>query len=309
MSLQKKCLAGSAGVHVLLIVIALVGPAFLPAPSRKELVDIMTVIPLSGELTDGASNPGAGTPAPPSAPPTAPPTRVETPPPPLTPTPPPVEEVKQPVKPIVKQPVELPEATKTKAPVQDPNPIPVAVKPQKSKVIDVSTTMVKRTQAKPVKPNSNRTPSDTDAADEARAAEQWKQALGNTASRLRSNSSGSVSANSSDFITPVGGGGGGSGKAMINYATFVREKYLAAWVLPPTAPELTVEATITIGRDGNVISARISRPSGNTTLDASVRRALDEVQYVAPFPGDSTDAQRTYKLIFTPEAKRLFGMG
>jgi hypothetical protein len=33
------------------------------------------------------------------------------------------------------------------------------------------------------------------------------------------------------------------------------------------------------------------------------------VQYVAPFPADSTDAQRTYKLIFTPEAKRLFGMG
>jgi TonB family protein len=68
-----------------------------------------------------------------------------------------------------------------------------------------------------------------------------------------------------------------------------------------------VATTVTIGRDGNVISARITRRSGNSAVDESVRATLDRVTYAAKLPRDAKEDRRTVTINFNVRAKRLAG--
>src|SRR5512135_383091 len=79
---EKKCLFVSLGFHLLLVVILLVGPAFLTPRSKMDDLPVIDFIPL--RLTDGTTagggNPNARPPAP--TPPTpAPPAAAPAPPP------------------------------------------------------------------------------------------------------------------------------------------------------------------------------------------------------------------------------------
>ena len=89
----------------------------------------------------------------------------------------------------------------------------------------------------------------------------------------------------------------------------MRSIYYHAWVPPEdTASEnAIVKATVTIGSDGNVISTGIINPSGDSAVDSSVRRTLDRVTFIAPFPEGSKDKQRVYTIKFDLKAKRLNG--
>ena len=92
--LQKKCFVASAGVHALLLVILLVGPAFLTSKSKLDNSPILDVIP--GKLIDAAFS-GGGNPngrPPPPAPP-EPPQRAVTPPAPAPEPDPPKDEPKE----------------------------------------------------------------------------------------------------------------------------------------------------------------------------------------------------------------------
>jgi TonB family protein len=71
--------------------------------------------------------------------------------------------------------------------------------------------------------------------------------------------------------------------------------------------QANVKVRVTIVHDGPVMSAHIISLSGDAKLDASVRRTLDHVQFIAPFPSSTTDAERTYIINFNPQIKRMLG--
>jgi len=97
-----------------------------------------------------------------------------------------------------------------------------------------------------------------------------------------------------------------SAVTVANYATVVRSVYDQAWVLPDKIANdnENVTVSVTIARDGTVISSRIVTPSGDGPVDDSVQKALDHVTFVAPFPEGSTDKERTYTIVYNPQIKK-----
>src|SRR5579859_4330947 len=63
--LQKKCFVASAGIHLLLALILLVGPAFISDPKKQEDVPFLDFVPIKtvDELISGGGNPKAKPPA------------------------------------------------------------------------------------------------------------------------------------------------------------------------------------------------------------------------------------------------------
>lgn len=291
--LQKKCFIAASGLHLLLVVILLVGPAFLAAHSRKtedKDFKIMDVIP--GKLIDAAFS-GGGTlnpapPAPAPAPTPAPippaPTPVQT-----KPTPAPPEPVKPaPTKPAPpdKDDLALHKVTKT-APGKTKDDAPL------QKVIRTA----KNTTA-------SKTTSEADTAAEARAqrlaaGKARAAAIGKSLSRLNSNLSTGV-----DVDIP-----GPGGAAYANYADALASTYYHAWTLPDEASDdnASVKVKVTLARDGSVISARVIHSSGNAVLDRSVERALNRVKSFEPFPEGAKDATRTFNFEFQPKFRKLIG--
>src|SRR5437868_7090532 len=64
--LQKKCFVASTGVHLLLVLILFVGPAFLSAPKKAENLQDLNFIPTVtvDALMSGGGTPRAAAPAP-----------------------------------------------------------------------------------------------------------------------------------------------------------------------------------------------------------------------------------------------------
>src|SRR5262245_17872052 len=96
--LHKKCFIASAGTHLLLALILLVGPAFLAPKDKLDNSQILEFIPL---MTTDAQMSGGGSPhggAPPTLPPEPPPQRRET-----KPTQAPPEKTPEPPKVVQKQ--------------------------------------------------------------------------------------------------------------------------------------------------------------------------------------------------------------
>lgn len=89
-----------------------------------------------------------------------------------------------------------------------------------------------------------------------------------------------------------------SGVAYANYAQEVLRRYREAWV-PPSGNDVVegmVQIEVVIRKDGVVLQSRIIKPSGQAPLNASVRRALDQVKTIAPFPAGAKENERTYKI-------------
>jgi TonB family protein len=112
--LQKKCVIVTAGIHLLLLVILMVGPAFFSPRPKVDDIQVLTVIPAM--LVDAPFSSGVANAAPPPEP-VAPP------------QPPPPE----PVKPEKEEPVKLPDKVK---PVEPARPEP--------RKIQISTQIVTR---------------------------------------------------------------------------------------------------------------------------------------------------------------------
>lgn len=290
--LEQKCFVASAGIHLLLLLILLVGPAFLTSKSKSDSRPPLDYIPT--KLIDAAFA-GGGNPN-------------GTPPPPAPPAPP---------QPTVAPPAPRPEPVKVRAPEPAPEPVkevkptepdPNAVEPnndRKRRLPDVPTTPVvrKRDTGKKVV----RSPADTtsDAETEQRAiADRNRRAaalIGATARSLRDDIAPGISAE------PLGPGGGG--EVYAPYDDAVRSVYWHAWTPPQdTATDAAItKVTVTIASDGTVLSSRIIKPSGDASVDRSVQRTLDRVTYIAPFPQGAKEKQRTYTIKFDLKAKRLTG--
>jgi protein TonB len=289
--LQKKCLVASLVTHVLLLFLLVMGAAFF-VPSRKSSdLPLFRVVPR--KFVDDALSGGGGNPkiAPSDAqqkgetlvPQPAPP------PPERTPAP-------KPQKPVEPPPVKKPELI---TPAKKPTPRlketvkkPPETTPSKPAPLDL-----KPTTRKP-----------TDLAKQQREAEARKVAeTGKQLARELSKARESLREGfQSGTVVDIGGPGG---EAYVNYAQWVKTVYEDAWVLPNDLldEDSTAKVTVTIGRTGHVISARIERRSGNSILDKSVQRTLDKVKFVAPFPEGAKEEQRTFTINFNLQAKRLSG--
>jgi TonB family protein len=269
--LQKKCVIATAGFHLLLLVILFVGPAFFNSKPKVDDTQDITVIPAN--LIDAAFNSGVKAAQPP------PPTPIVTPPQPQpTPTPPAPKQIVQPAPAPQPTITERFEKFFTPAPV-NPTPAPTEIQPHTPKV-DLH--LVTRNAPK----NSTPVKSQNDS-----------RALKNIAAELRHNLSPATMVDAP----------GESSAAYANYASVVKSIYDAAWTLPDSVAndDENVKVSVTIGSDGTVISSRILTPSGDASVDNSVRRTLDRVTFIAPFPDGATDKSRTYTINFNPQLKRL----
>ena len=282
--LQKKCFIASAGLHLLLVLILVVGPAFLSSKSKLEEMPTIDFIPtklIDAAFSDGGNpNTRPPPPAPPAPAPPLPPLQREVSPPEQKPEPKP-----EPVKPV-KPVVESLEARKE----------PARPKPE------ITTTAVSRNADSQKKPKQ---PSDADARAKKEADDHRKAAAALIASSSRSLRNDLSPATAID-INP---GPGGGGEAYANYAQMVKSIYEHAW-LPSddtTSDEAITKVTVTISREGKVKSSRIIKGSGDSSVDKSIQRTLDRVTFIAPFPEGTKDQERTFTINFNLKAKRLAG--
>lgn len=294
--LHQKCFIASGGFHLLLIVILVIGPAFLTSKSKSDNSPILDVIPskIMDGVFSGGGNPN-GTPPPPAP-------ILPRPQPALQPAPQP-----EPMKPP--EPVKVREPQPRPEPVEDVKPAkpdPNAFEPSpdhKRKKLDISTTPMVRKQdtGKTAKPPSTTPSADNQERQIADARKRAADLIGTTARNIGKNVSPGIS------MDPIGPGGGG--EVYGSYDQVVRSIYWHAWTAPEdsASDQAVTKVTVTIASDGTVLSSRIIKGSGDASVDKSVQRTLDRVTFIAPFPEGAKDKQRTYTINFNLKAKRLSG--
>jgi TonB family protein len=322
---QKKCLIASLATHGFLLLMLIVGPAFVTSKPLSNDLPLLDVIPatLVDEMISSGGTPAPVTPKPASPAPTpAPPVAAPA----VQPEPvqpaPPKPEVKT-AKPPKNEPEDQEESQPEPEPVKNvvkntPDPDALLIEPPKKTKKQVVLNL-KKTVTRKVGGKSHGADEKAREEAEARAEEKAqakayaaaqasrRAALTGAISDIRGGLSGTVKI---EGIGDGAGGGMGGGAAAANYAQAIRSIFDKAWYDPPkevTDNSLNVEVKINIARSGRIVSARVSGPSGNSTLDRSVRRALDRVQSVPPFPAGATDLDRTYTIIFNLKSKRPLG--
>jgi TonB family protein len=291
--LQKKCFIASAGLHGLLVLLLVLGPALLPAGKKPEALPLLDFIPSKtvDALLSGGGTPDAAPPPPAQEflppPPPAPAPAPAPAPPPEPPPKPPVAEPKMAADftlPEEKKKKEPPKKETSKTPETSKSP-PPAPRQREFKMVQVDPKKLAKAAAD---------------AQKNREAERQQKAIGESIRNLQK-------LNSRPGVT-IGIPGTG-GEAYANFGQIVLSIYDRAWVDPRDVADddLVAVVTVTILRDGTVFSAAITRPSGNAAMDKSVRAALDKVRYIAPFPAGTREDRRTYTINFSLKAKRLSG--
>jgi TonB family protein len=304
--LQKKCLIATASGHLLLLLILLVGPGFFTSKSKPDDTELLDVIPST--LVDAAFSSGVKDA---QAPPLNPIPAVQ-PPTPQPPTPQPPQP-----KPVVQPPEPKPEPEKQPdaEPVQDdnkpsPDSLEPAVKPVKPKPhevkVDLKNKVTRRVSSK-----------DTAAAERAaeKAAEIAEENTARTVAANRARNVARAFAGATSYInghsssaTSVEMPGNGS-VSYASYASAVKSIYERAWTSPEdtSIDDANTKVSVTIARDGTVVSSHIIDRSGDASVDASVQRTLDRVTFVAPFPDGAKEKERTFIINFNLKAKRMLG--
>lgn len=288
---QKKCLIASLFTHGVMLLAVIVGSAFVsPEPEviqpTIELVDIPDML-IDENFVGGGSPAAAAAPVRPPAVAPPPVQPVEQRPPPVRePEPAPVPEpvaAKEDPKPIIEPKPEKPK----------PRPKPVKKPPVKAPApkpkIAVNLNAVERTTtAEPAPEQNNRV--DTTAK------------LNELKNRLSANISEKASGETAVSIPGPGGA------AYAPYSAYLKKVYQDAWIPPGNAQgNPVVKVEIVIARDGRVVSARITRKSGDGALDRSVQTTLDRFRKLRPLPETSSDPKRTFNINFNLASKRNYG--
>ena len=259
--LKRSCVVGSVVFHALTLALLVLAPVLLA--KRVEKVQVIDLIP--SEIVDQIMAPPA--PVAPPTPPTPAPTK---------PTPP----KQTPPEPKPKPPDPTPPKPKPKpVEVVKPKPKPKPVKPKIK--VNLKSTMRQ--------PDTQKVKAQQAAAERARQAEAKRQAaLKQSLNNLDSKLSGRTSVN-----VPQGR------YAAANYESLIRRKYVDATIHPGTiSGDPVVKVQLVIARNGNVISARIIGVSGLASWDRAVKKALDRVKRIAPFPAGMSGAKKTFNLNF-----------
>jgi len=311
-----KCVAASSSLHLLLVLVLFVGPAFVsPKPPQEPPLqdnEILDFVPLitTDEQISGGGNPKANPPpaiAPIKEPARAPepaPKEPETKP---EPKPEPKHEVKVPK--AKREPEPEPEPVKKSEPKLDPDALePAKKKPRRP---EISTEIVTRKNNKADEARKKALEREREAERE-RVAEEERQysmavdsrrRLANTFNMAANNLAEGMSSGTSIELRGPGGGG-------VPYANFlqaVKSIYARNWHVPDgvTDDNATATADVTIARDGKVVTAKITVRSGNAEVDKSVQRTLDRVDYAAPLPQNASEDRRTVSIKFNVRARRL----
>jgi TonB family protein len=300
MSLQKRCFVASATTHGLLVVLLFVGSAFLP--KKEPLVDLplLDFVPdqIINEALYGGGPAGAGAPPPPSEPVEERPLPAPEPapvPPAIVPEPVPEPEV---VKPLVVREPEVAPPTRNKPEVR-PKPALPEVKPQPRTRPEIKPNL-DRIERRTSQTAANKAKAKAEAEARQRAAQRKVAEIQN---QLRSGLSGGVAIPGTEISTSGGFGTGGPSYA--SYLQVLKTKYDNAWDAPSESENETTsaQAKVVIARSGKVVSATISRSSGNAALDRSVHRAL-RLDFIAPFPESVKADEQTFYINFNLKSKR-----
>jgi len=287
--LQKKCLIATAGFHLLLVLTLVFGAAFFVSHPKPDETQLLDVIPIT-EI-DAAFNSGVKAAQPPAPTPVVPPQ------PQPTPTPPqPKAEVTPPTPPaptLVQRVEKLFTPETPKLPPDDLTPKETVSKP-KEHPIKVDLKQVTR-----IAPKTTLDTSDADARAAAKEAKRRRDLISKAAQAIK------VGASSATTVEMPGTGS----VSYANYASVVKSVYDRAWTPPDdmSGDDANTKVSVTIGSDGTVISSHIIEKSGDERVDASVQRALDRVNFVAPFPDGAKEKERTFIINFNPQAKRMLG--
>ena len=262
--LLKKCLFLSIGLHILLAAALLICTAFFVAKPEKIMPTLSMIAP---DVLDNLLNP-----QPVSTPkknPNPPVRRIVTPTPPKKVTPTPPKKV----------------TPKKQSPALKPTKSKVTPKPKRKTIkITQNTQTSKGATGRPKKNTPPKTP--------PVSAKQL-----NTIKSMRNQLSAAINVNVA----------GANAAAFTSYANFVVGVYRRTWepLLPSgLARSRIAKVSVTIRRDGRVLSAKIIRKTGDAALDRSVQHALDRVRTIGKaFPAGSKDSQRTFTLDFTPRIR------
>jgi TonB family protein len=306
--LQKKCIIASTAFHSLLVGLLVFGSALMPTPHEApvQLLKVYRSEDVSAALSSGGSPDVqvAPNPLPPAAP--------VNPKPEVTPPPKPAPEPAKPkpVEPVVK-PIPEPPKPETHNFISDlfkPSKPDKVTKPPKEDVAEKPKPHkieIDKISLKPVVRNKNEKTDQAQAAADARARDQRRKIAKEITTAY--NTIGKNISSSTPIDMPPGVGG--EGPVSVNYGSIISSKYDAAWS-PPTDVEeslATAEARVTIARDGSVISAHISKSSGNASLDRSIENALSAVTYIEAFPASFKQQQITVTVPFNLRTKRQTG--
>src|SRR5947209_18271968 len=91
------------------------------------------------------------------------------------------------------------------------------------------------------------------------------------------------------------------------YAQYVNNAYTASWDLSTAnagSDSAVIRVSVTIARDGKVLSSSVVGLSGDAEVNKTVQRTLDHVTFIKPFGESAKDEQRTYKINFHFNAKQ-----
>lgn len=253
---QKKCFMASVGLHLLLLLVLLVGPA-LSFSGKTPTVTPIDFIP--SKIIEGAMA-GGGDPN-------------ANPPPPAPPQPPTPEQP-----PRIEQPKELPQPTQVIK--NDLNPEPTS---KTKHEIQVNTKVVTRHS---MDKTTNARPSS-----ESRDAQAKREAdaVGKAVAGLRNNLAPTTT------IALRGPGGGGETYAGVEQAILSVYDHAWVSPEGMDTSEAVVEVSVTIESDGSVSSARITHPSGDARVDQSVQRALDRVSSIPGWDGKRRTVEFSFK--------------
>jgi TonB family protein len=98
------------------------------------------------------------------------------------------------------------------------------------------------------------------------------------------------------------------GNTDVDYRQFVEAVYDNAWHAPDdlAADAATVKVSVTVSRNGAVVSSKILRRSGVSALDKSIEGALDRVKTIGgPFADSDKESQRMFIINFNLGTKQL----
>jgi len=284
--LQKKCFIASAGFHLLLALILLVGPAFLSPGSKEMNLPELNFVP-SKLVDDLVSNPGAASKG--------------------TPQPPQPQPLQQPVQPPAPPTVPKTQSVVEKTPLFEPKPQITPTKPEPESLEPAKSSKRKiEVSTKPVIRNTSQETAKARAAAEARAVAERNRRIASALNRAASNIAGSLSGSTDVDFQP---GEGGNGVSYGNWFVAVKLVYIDAWIVPDgvTDDSATVAAKITVARDGTVTSTSITRFSGNSLVDQSVKATLDRVRKLPALPEGAKESERSVTINFNVKAKQGLG--
>lgn len=320
----QRCLVGSTAAHAALLLLVLLLGGLAARKVIEPDVPVLQIIPTDLRLTMGDQI-GGGTPNPlpqakkevPGTPPVAPPQPQVTPPQTATPPPPPTTpKVREEAPPSETATKETAPKTVTPPPTTKSSPpkIEVAKEPRlmaKAQDLDAS-----RLPDKPIKMASTPTVQTSSARrrrtdEDKKAAEEAAEAAA-AASRARADriaSARTLAEKLSGAATGVSKNVGATtqiempglgGAAYAPYYAYLQAYLKQQWRKPTTSSEQESAASVelTIGRDGTLLSAEITRRSGVKALDASVEELFRRVRKLNPLPSEFGDARMVVPVKF-----------